>query len=201
MPRYHALDTSVRLCVWNPQANPDSRTDGNEGSDAAAADFVATIVRKYAPPPPKKEKTSGPAIGYAVDKLQEEYFEGHEGVDFLGPAIPHYLVKAGKGLFLSSGEDEPRRSSPVVGNQFPGKDASKVQANDSEDTRPSSQPSHADTSLSSIDTEFFTTETEPSNTPERGKANEHPGQLIILQLHSKALADFVGRNKRRLSRP
>jgi hypothetical protein len=61
-------------------------------------------------PPKKKEKfrsfhsAKDPALGYTADVLKEEYFDGHEGVDFLGDDMPFFLVNAGKDLFF-----EPRQ--------------------------------------------------------------------------------------------
>lgn len=200
MPRYHALDTAISLCVWDPQVDPNSEADGNERSDTPAADFLTNITKKLELLRPKQKETSGPAIGYVVDNLKEDYFEGHEGVDFLDPAMPFYLVKAGKELFGPAEDDTASQPSPVPKDVTPTKAASTVLANDSEDTRPSSQVSAADITLSSIDTEFFTPKRDSFSTPEQGKPNVRPGKSTWFQFYRKALAEFFGRNKRRVSR-
>lgn len=169
MPRYHALNTAVNLCVWDPQPDSDSKADGSEGMDSATADSLAAIMKKYAPPPPKQKDKSGPATGYVVQYLREEYFEGKEGVDFLGPAMPYYLVKAGKELFNSAEEDEVTTPSPALKDLTPAKAASTVLAKEVEDTPRSA----ADTTLSSRgDAEFFTPEARSFNTPEQRKPEE-----------------------------
>jgi len=51
-----------------------------------------------------------PAFGRAVEYLEEEYFDGQSGVDFLGSDMPFFLVHAGKDLFSKTGE----ASKPVT---------------------------------------------------------------------------------------
>lgn len=43
--------------------------------------------------------TYGPAAGYTAEEIREEYFEGQEGVDFIGSCMPFFLVHAGADLF------------------------------------------------------------------------------------------------------
>ncbi len=45
-----------------------------------------------------------PAFGRAVESLEEEYFDGQSGVDFLGSDMPFFLVHAGKDLFSKAEE-------------------------------------------------------------------------------------------------
>lgn len=48
--------------------------------------------------------TTDPAFGRAVESLEEEYFDGQSGLDFLGSDMPFYLVHAGKDLFSKTEE-------------------------------------------------------------------------------------------------
>ena len=86
MPIYHSTRTSVRLCIWDPPS---------------------TVTTSSALP--------DPAQGCDVIELAEEYFEGNEGIDFLGQDKPFFLVSAGRDLFR--GESKPtgndRRTTPA----------------------------------------------------------------------------------------
>jgi hypothetical protein len=187
MPRYHALDTAIELCVWDRQT-PGSKADGNDGHSTSTTTDFASMLKDHGLEHPKKKEAYGPAAGHFVDILKEEYFEDQEGVDFLGPAMPFYLVKAGKELFRSLEKDEDLSSS-AAREENPTQISSTALANDTEDTRPSSQPSSADNTLSSIDTEFLSPKRESFSTPELGEPDKLPGEPIKLN-PTEALADF-----------
>lgn len=154
MPRYYALDTAVKLCVWDPQAASTSNTDNYDG-ERTTANLAGGSLKNNGIAHTDKKGTSGPALGYIVDDLTEEYFEGHEGVGFVAPGMPFYLVKAGKELFASDVENAGQSLHSVNVTTLKAA-SSTVLVNATEDSRASSQPSAADSSLSSIDTEFST---------------------------------------------
>lgn len=79
MPTYHIHDTAVKLYVWDPHQS--SSNVEIEQSGSAPLD---------------------PACGRNVELLKEEYFQGQEGVDFLGCDMPFYLVNAGRDLFFNT---------------------------------------------------------------------------------------------------
>ena len=108
MPRYHALDTAIKLCVWDPSAEEAT----SKKSDVISADqAVSTISTSNGVFCHKTKETHGPASGYVVDDLKEEYFEGDEGVNFLDSDMPFYLVKAGSQLFHRTEVEEMPQSS------------------------------------------------------------------------------------------
>lgn len=116
MPRYHALDTAVKLCVWDPEAASSSSTEKDNGVRTTASLAAGSLKNNglaYA-----EKATSGPAHGYFVDDLTEHYFEGHEGVDFVAPGMPFYLVSAGKELFAGDLEMHQGKSSELRGNEM-----------------------------------------------------------------------------------
>jgi hypothetical protein len=89
MPTFHVHDTAVKLCVWDPHHPP-------------------TVVMEHQGQTPLIP--IDPAFGRAVEPLEEEYFDGQSGVDFLGSDMPFFLVNAGKGL-LSRTEEV---SKPII---------------------------------------------------------------------------------------
>ena len=158
MPRYHALDTGIKLCVWDPTATPKLETGKGHDRSAPPSSISAAFSRLNSSSLPtskrKIEEKSGPAIGYVVDDLNEEYFQGHEGVDFLAPGMPFYLVKAGNELFAGGGEvavpSSPRGFKDATLATVP----STSLLSNTGGTTSSLQLSDADTSLSSIGTDF-----------------------------------------------
>lgn len=80
MPTYHIHDTTVKLYVWDP-LHPVEDPKTQE---------------------PLWPYPSDAARRYDVEPLREEYFEGQEGVDFLGSSTPFFLIKAGRDLFYES---------------------------------------------------------------------------------------------------
>ena len=107
MPRYHAIDTAIKLSVWDPRA-PKSKTQRDRDHTTSSSSIGCAFSRLNGSilhqNKRKDEEKSGPATGCVIDDLKEEYFEGHEGVDFLGPGTPFYLVKAGRELFATEEE-------------------------------------------------------------------------------------------------
>jgi hypothetical protein len=83
MPTYGIHDTTVKLYVWDPHQ-------------------PAEQVGRTTP--------IDPACGRAGEPLKEEYFNGQEGVDFLGYDIPFFLVNAGRELFFET----PQASSAIT---------------------------------------------------------------------------------------
>jgi len=73
MPKYAALDTRVALYIWDPQRLPD---------------YVASSSNPHMPD-----------SRHNTEPVAEEYFKGQEGVNFLGSAMPFYLINAGSDLF------------------------------------------------------------------------------------------------------
>jgi hypothetical protein len=113
LPTYHALDTTVKLCICDPQQERSSIPSEaiGDGSFELGSSFSSQYpAQLQSSPPKKKEKfrsfhsAKDQALGYTADVLKEEYFDGHEGVDFLGDDMPFFLVNAGKDLFF-----EPRQ--------------------------------------------------------------------------------------------
>jgi hypothetical protein len=47
-----------------------------------------------------RQHSTGLAAGFASENLEEEYFQGQEGVNFIG-SMPFFTVRAGKDLFGS----------------------------------------------------------------------------------------------------
>lgn len=189
MPRYHALDTAVKLCVWDPQAAPSSNIENDEAEDPTTAQNAAAVFKnKNRLLRPKKREQSGPAIGYIVDYLKEEYFEGQGGVDFLAPGMPFYLVKAGRELFAVA-EEAPRPSYPPKG-ATPTTTSSTALAIETGDTHPLSQTSNADIKISSPATEFVATSGESFTAPEQGGSSDQQGKSITSQTRRKHLLIF-----------
>ena len=181
MPKYHALDTSVKLCVWDPNAMPQLKTE-DQGHSTPSSSISAAFSRLNGSLLPKSkgknEEKFGPAIGYIVDDLDEEYFEGHEGVDFLAPGMPFYLVKAGRELFAGKEEDAVLHST----RDFKGATLTTLPSmalpKDIYDPASLSQLSDTDTNLSSIGAEFFTPAGGLFVAPEQVEAEntEQPGK-------------------------
>jgi hypothetical protein len=112
MPRYYALDTAIKLSVWDPQTGPDLKLDNDRGGGKSNASVAAASMKHNGILRPNKIEGTGPAIGYVIDDLKEEYFEGHEGIDFVAPGMPFFLVKAGRELFAADEkEDDAGRQS------------------------------------------------------------------------------------------
>ena len=91
--------------------------------------------------------TNGPAARYLSEDLKEQYFEGQEGVDFLGNCMPFFLIRAGQDLNASQYQSAPRDDQSDVPFSIFDKDA-----------EPSNTPtSSADTDsfLSSVSTSRF----------------------------------------------
>jgi hypothetical protein len=78
MPTYHVHSTTIKLYVWDP-LQPPKVTKNQE--------------TPYA---------SDVACRHDVEPLKEEYFEGQEGVDFLGSSMPFFLINAGRDLFFKT---------------------------------------------------------------------------------------------------
>lgn len=105
MPTYQCLDTEVQLCTWTPLLRYST------ASKAANTEMAPSIVTKarvpVASPRVKKDSLVNEALGNAGDsigplkvtKLNEEYFRGHNGLDFLGMDMPFYLIHAGGDLY------------------------------------------------------------------------------------------------------
>lgn len=92
MPRYNALDLSVRLHVWNPE------------KETAAFD--------------EKGFPRNPSIGHAIEEVSEEYFKGRPVIDFVGQT-PAFFINAGRNLFFQkdqSVEIGKQRQGPNTGN-------------------------------------------------------------------------------------
>jgi hypothetical protein len=159
MPKYHALDTGIKLCVWDPNATPKLKTedqDHSTSSSSISAAFSRLNDSLFPKSKRKNEENFGPAIGYVVDDLDEEYFEGHEGVDFLAPGMPFYLIKAGKELFAGREEDAARHSARGFKGATLTPLPSTALPKDIYDPTSLSQLSDTDTNLSSIGAEYFT---------------------------------------------
>ena len=173
MPRYHALDTAIKLCVWDPHVN---LAQENEGYDTFAGPETSPFFERSGSFGPRKRETYGPALGYVVDDLKEGCFEGYEGVDFLAPGMPFYLVKAGSGLFESREDVSPKQSSLGEKDKAAVGTPAKIPANATENSCSSQQSS----ALSSVDTKIFALKVEPvSNYAlKQRKPHERPGKLI-----------------------
>ena len=111
MPTYHALNTSVRLCYWTQTATNSATASRHHetplryGADTPDRRFDSPLPNKTLPLASgkkrgEKEPPPDPATGHGVITLTEDFFEHHEGLDFLGNA-PFYLVRAGKDIFKS----------------------------------------------------------------------------------------------------
>jgi hypothetical protein len=80
MPTYHIHDTTVQLHVWDPlQPLEDLNTE------EPAWPYPSNAARQR-----------------DAELLKEEYFEGQEGVDFLGSSMPFFLINAGRDLFYTT---------------------------------------------------------------------------------------------------
>lgn len=97
MPRYHALEASVSLSVWAP---------GPEFADVSSAPLMTSQARIKN----RRNKPANPANGQPVVVLDEDAFVGQEGVSFLGPAMPFFLVDSGKNLFQDTPATNSNRS-------------------------------------------------------------------------------------------
>lgn len=100
MPRYHSLATSIKLGVWDPAAIPPNAEAKLNDSEACANPQNQPLTTRLEELRPKKTNLHfhGPAAGYLVEDLKEEYFDGEEGVNFLGGCMPFFLVRAGRDL-------------------------------------------------------------------------------------------------------
>ena len=159
MPKYHALDTGIKLCVWDPNATPQLKTEDQDHSTSSSSISAAFSRLNGSLLPESKRKNEekfGPAIGYVVDDLDEEYFEGHEGIDFLAPGIPFYLIKAGKELFARTEEDAVRHSARGFKGATLTTLPSTALPKNIYNSNSLSQLSDTDTNLSSIGAEYFT---------------------------------------------
>ncbi|KAE9375529.1 hypothetical protein N431DRAFT_463611 [Stipitochalara longipes BDJ] len=85
MPTYHIYDTSVKLYVWDPHQTPRRAIEEKTNNNA-----VFPI---------------DPAYGRDIEPLKEEYFDGHEGIDFLGSDMPFFLCRSGEDLFYKARKD------------------------------------------------------------------------------------------------
>jgi hypothetical protein len=180
MPRYHALGTAIKLCVWNPDSKPapNSKAEIDGIENISSTSTSAVFAKNHGLLPHKKRETSGPAIGCFVDDLKEEYFGEHEGVDFLASGIPFYLVKAGKELFIveKPPQEDGRRPFHGLKEETLTTPSAAVLVTGAENTGPSSQVSVTDTTLSSIDTEFFNPNGASFTIPQQAEASEQLGK-------------------------
>ena len=151
MPTYHIHDTTVKLYVWDPlHPVEDSRTQ------EALWPYPSDAARRY-----------------DVEPLQEEYFDGQEGVDFLGSSTPFFLIKAGRDLFYESHQT----SGDITETELPkdqGTDERLFVEEDQKCNLPSLLPSNVvkpftngtddtdgDTGLSSISSSIFAESSPP----------------------------------------
>ena len=96
MPRCCPLDTGVTLYVWDPQvasytSNPSSngtKKQNNSEQERSKSAVPYSICDRVSAP--TVSRPTDVAFG-DVDALEEEYFTGQEGVDFLGYAVPFFL--------------------------------------------------------------------------------------------------------------
>jgi hypothetical protein len=138
MPTYHIHGTTVKLYVWDPHQSPSKV----EVSQIASTPLDA-------------------AYGRDVEPLKEEYFQGHEGVEFLGSDMPFFLVQAGKDLFFNR-----RQNSGVAELSSPPDEQSReLQAS-------SNEVDDDDSTLSSMSSsmfaDLFPPETEQNSSPNIG---------------------------------
>jgi hypothetical protein len=190
MPRYHALDTGIKLCVWDPHAAPKLKTQEDKDHStppSSISDAFSRINGSLLPKSKRKgEEKSGPAIGYVVDDLEEEYFEGHEGVDFVAPGMPFYLVGAGRELFAPREEETCNSFGGFTGAILTTTPSTTLAKNIDEPTN-SSQLFDANTDLSSIGAEFFTpgegSFTASKQAEDGGEYTQQPGKQILIWQH------------------
>jgi hypothetical protein len=115
MPKYHSLETAIKLSISRPQTT--------------------------------RLPTNGPAAGYLSEDLKEQYFEGQEGVDFLGNCMPFFLTRAGQDLNASQHQPAHRDDQSDLPSSIFNKDV-----------EPSNTPTssvNSDSFLSSVSTSRF----------------------------------------------
>lgn len=102
MPKYHAFDTSVSLCVWDPESTASSASSQRHlaydtNSAVPASDPMSTSKNKTI----SSRKSFDPANGDMITKLAEDWFDEYEGMQIIGTSLPmpFYLVRAGKDIF------------------------------------------------------------------------------------------------------
>jgi hypothetical protein len=183
MPKYHALDTAVKLYVWDPQQPINtSNTLSNDGqaliSNGQQRDVSSVPFSIFdGVPAPTKSPPADPAFGYDVDVVSEEYFEGQEGVDFLCHDMPFFLVNAGKELFeppqLSFGhsgsisqENDALMLDQHCGNSTLSSFVSTSLENAIEAPADGAHDVDAESNLSDISSSLFTPRIESSPGPE-----------------------------------
>ena len=195
MPRYHPLDTAVNLYIWDPQqtsssSDPVPMEENTPNSNGQQRKLPAVPFSIFGGiPAPSESAFTDPAFGQDADVVKEEYFEGQEGVDFLGLDMPFFLANAGTDLFKSRRNFSTKLISKEAVN-----DVSIPYQNDGESTLPpllSSVPAYkieapedgthdvdADSSLSDLSSSFFTPEIQSSPAPEVGRTNfvDNPGK-------------------------
>jgi hypothetical protein len=100
MPRYHCLDTEVQLSTWDPlscqstldSSSPTTHTPARHSHSTSISDFRsqknASAFNGRIPPYYHTRSQK-------VKRLTEEYFKGHEGLEFLGCDAPFFLIHAG----------------------------------------------------------------------------------------------------------
>ena len=177
MPRYYALDTAIKLSIWDPQACSGLKFDNDRGSGTSNASVATSSTKHKILPRRNKIAEAGPATGYIVDDLKEEYFKGNEGLDFVAPGMPFYLVKAGRELFaVDVGEnDAGRQFSPYAEGVKQTTIPATVLGNNILEPAQSSQ-----TKLCNIKTEFFTRSEGSFAASKQGESSTELGKLTDL---------------------
>jgi hypothetical protein len=105
MPTYQCLDTEVQLCTWTPLLRYLTASSATNTRIPQSLNIKGLVPgtnpgdRKDSWVNEVQGNSDDPAWPWKVTRLNEEYFKGHEGLDFLGMDMPFYLIHARGDLY------------------------------------------------------------------------------------------------------